>query len=47
MADNFQFIGGTAKRPEGESGSLPKDGKMPDVTSEDVNLDINNENIPF
>ena len=47
MADNFQFIGGTAKRPEGESGSLPKDGKMPDVMSEDVNLDINNENIPF
>ena len=47
VADNFQFIGGTAKRPEGESGSLPKDGKMPDVMSEDVNLDINNENIPF
>lgn len=46
VADNFEFIG-TAKRPEGESGSLPKDGKMPDVMSEDVNLDINNENIPF
>lgn len=47
VADNFQFVGGTAKRPEGESGSLLKDGKMPDVMSEDVNLDINNENIPF
>jgi len=47
VADNFQFIGGTAKRPEGESGSSPRDGKMPDIMSEDVNLDINNENIPF
>lgn len=47
VADNFQFIDGTAKRPEGESGNSPKDGKMPDITSEDVNLDINNENIPF
>src|SRR4030067_2342808 len=35
VADNFQFIGGTAKRPEGESGSLPKDGKKPDVISQD------------
>ena len=47
VADNFQFIGVSAKRPTEETGSSPKEGKSPNVTPEDVNLDINNEEIPF
>ncbi|HHT9136849.1 MAG: single-stranded DNA-binding protein [Candidatus Brocadiales bacterium] len=47
VADNFQFIGGTAKRPGGEMGSSSKEGKPPDMIPEDANLDINNEEIPF
>ena len=47
VADNFQFIGGSTKRPVGEVGSSSKEGKPPDMIPEDVNLDINNEEIPF
>ena len=47
VAENFQFIGGLTKRPEGEAGTSPKEGKPPEVVTEDVNLDINNEEIPF
>jgi len=47
VADNFQFIGVPAKRPAGEMGSSSKEGKSPDIMPEDVNLDINNEEIPF
>lgn len=47
VADNFQFIGGQAKRPVGETGLSSKEGKQPEVIPEDVNLDINNEEIPF
>ncbi len=43
VADNFEFIGGTNKRPEG----APKEGKPPEMIPEDINLDINNEEIPF
>lgn len=45
VADNFQFIGGPAKRPS--DGTVSKEGTSPDRTPEDVNLDINNEEIPF
>ena len=47
VADNFQFIGVSAKRPGGETGSSSKEGKSPDMMPENVNLDINNEEIPF
>jgi single-strand DNA-binding protein len=47
VADNFQFIGGSAKRPAEETGASSKEGKSPGVMPEDVNLDINNEEIPF
>ncbi|MEK7805216.1 MAG: single-stranded DNA-binding protein [Planctomycetota bacterium] len=47
VADNFQFIGVAAKRPGGETGSSSKEGKSSDMMPEDVNLDINNEEIPF
>ncbi len=48
VADNFQFIGGLAKRPEEGGGGLPpKEGRPPDVHPEDVDLDISNEHIPF
>ncbi len=47
VADNFQFIGVSAKRPGGETGPSSKEGKSPDTMPEDVNLDINNEEIPF
>ena len=47
VADNFQFIGGTAKRQSGEMGSSAQEGKTPDMMPEDINLDINNEEIPF
>jgi single-strand DNA-binding protein len=47
VADNFQFIGVSAKRPGGEAGSTSKEGKSPNIMPEDVNLDINNEEIPF
>ena len=47
VADNFQFIGGSTKRPEGGVGTLSKEGKSPEAMPEDVNLDINNEEIPF
>ena len=47
VADNFQFIGVPAKRPAEEMGSSSKAGKSPDMIPEDVNLDINNEEIPF
>lgn len=47
VADNFQFIGGQAKRPMGEAGASLKEGKQPDEMPEDVQLDINNEEIPF
>jgi len=47
VADNFQFIGVSAKRPGGETGSSSKEGKSSDMMPEDVNLDINNEEIPF
>jgi len=47
VADNFQFIGVPAKRTGGEMGSSSKEGKQPEVMPEDVNLDINNEEIPF
>ena len=43
VADNFQFIGGTTKRPEGGV----KEGKPPEAIPEDANLDISNEEIPF
>ncbi|MFO0793238.1 MAG: single-stranded DNA-binding protein [Candidatus Brocadiaceae bacterium] len=45
VADNFEFIGGSAKRPA--DGATSKEGAQPDRTPEDVNLDINNEEIPF
>src|SRR3972149_142314 len=47
VADNFQFIGVSAKRPGGETGSSSKEGKSTDMITEDINLDINNEEIPF
>ena len=47
VADNFQFIGVSAKRPGGETGSSSKEGKSTDMIPEDINLDINNEEIPF
>ena len=47
VADNFEFIGVSAKRPGGEIGSSTKEGKSSDLMPEDVNLDINNEEIPF
>lgn len=47
VADNFQFIGGVAKRPEEGMGALSKEGKSPEGAPEDINLDINNEEIPF
>lgn len=47
VADNFQFIGGQAKRPQGEGGTSLREGKPPDEMPEDVHLDINNEEIPF
>jgi len=47
VADNFQFIGVSAKRPGGETGASSKEGKSPNIMPEDVNLDINNEEIPF
>lgn len=45
VADNFQFIGVPAKRPA--DGTVSKEGTPPDRAPEDVNLDINNEEIPF
>jgi len=47
VADNFQFIGVPAKRPVEDTGLSSKAGKQPEVIPEDVNLDINNEEIPF
>lgn len=47
VADNFQFIGGLAKRPEAGEVTSSKDNKPPEMIPEDVNLDINNEEIPF
>lgn len=47
VADNFQFIGGTAGRNAGGAGTSSREGKLPDEMPEDVNLDINNEEIPF
>ncbi len=47
VADNFQFIGGTAKRPAEGVGALSKEGKLPEGMPEDVNLDIGSEEIPF
>lgn len=47
VADNFQFIGGMAKRSDEEGGALSKEGKPPEGIPEDINLDINNEEIPF
>ncbi|KKO20571.1 MAG: single-stranded DNA-binding protein [Candidatus Brocadia sp.] len=47
VADNFQFIGGQAKRPAGETGASLKEGKQPEEIHDDVHLDINNEEIPF
>ena len=47
VADNFQFIGGLTKRAEG-AGPPVKGDKLPErLPPEDVNLDINNEEIPF
>ena len=45
VADNFQFIGVMAKRPA--DGTTSKEGTTPNIAPEDVNLDINNEEIPF
>lgn len=46
VADNFQFIGGSAKRQEG--GDVPaKEGKSLEDMPEDINFDIKNEDIPF
>lgn len=47
VADNFQFIGGSTKRSGEKSGVPFKEGGSPDMIPEDVNLDINNEDIPF
>ncbi|MEB2309586.1 MAG: single-stranded DNA-binding protein [Candidatus Brocadiaceae bacterium] len=47
VADNFEFIGGSAKRPMDEAGASAKEVKQPDGIPEDVHLDINNEEIPF
>lgn len=47
VADNFQFIGGSAKRSVDEAGASAKEVKQPDGIPEDVHLDINNEEIPF
>lgn len=47
VADNFQFIGGTAKRPAEGASTVSKEGKPPEEIPEDINLDINNEEIPF
>lgn len=47
VADNFQFIGGSAKRSGDGTGTLSKEGKSPDMMPEDINLDINSEEIPF
>lgn len=47
VADNFQFIGGSAKRPGEDVGGSSKENKLPEGMPEDVNLDINNEEIPF
>ncbi|MBE7445382.1 MAG: single-stranded DNA-binding protein [Planctomycetia bacterium] len=47
VADNFQFIGGTAKRSGDGVGESSKAGTQPEGMPEDVNLDINNEEIPF
>lgn len=46
VADSFEFIGGSTKRPEGANISA-KGGKSPEDAPMDVNLDINNEEIPF
>ncbi|HHT9129511.1 MAG TPA: single-stranded DNA-binding protein [Candidatus Brocadiaceae bacterium] len=47
VADNFQFIGGITKRAEGAVPPVKGD-KLPEgLPPEDVNLDINNEEIPF
>ncbi|MGQ3684907.1 MAG: single-stranded DNA-binding protein [Candidatus Loosdrechtia sp.] len=46
VADNFQFIGGLAKRQDGNN--LPsKEGKYVEDMPDDINLDIKNEDIPF
>jgi single-strand DNA-binding protein len=48
VADNFQFIGGLAKRPpEGQEGLSQKENAPAGLSPEDANLDINNEDIPF
>ncbi len=48
VADNFEFIGRSAKRSGEETGPSSKEGKGSDMMPpEDVNLDINNEEIPF
>ncbi|MDR4506816.1 MAG: single-stranded DNA-binding protein [Candidatus Brocadiaceae bacterium] len=47
VADNFQFIGTSAKRPEGKEGAFPEGSRQQEVPPENVMLDINNEEIPF
>ncbi len=47
-AENFQFIGGQTKRSTEGVGVSSKESKLPtEPMSEDVNLDINSEDIPF
>ncbi|MDE2215777.1 MAG: single-stranded DNA-binding protein [Planctomycetota bacterium] len=47
VADNFQFIGGLTKRAEGAAPPVKGDKPPEGLPPEDVNLDINNEEIPF